>query len=66
VFAIWVAINWALHVPPVLSPLKGIRGKLHNERWVPVDHEVCTLVARLRFLATLPPHSEGRASVCPL
>jgi integrase len=42
--------DWALHVP---------LGKLHNERWVPVDHEVRTLVARLRFLATLPPGSEG-------
>ena len=51
--------DWALHVPLVLSPLKGIRGKLHNERWVPVDHEVRSLVARLRFLATLPPGSEG-------
>jgi site-specific recombinase XerD len=44
------AEDWALHVP---------LGKLHNERWVPVDHEVRTLVARLRFLATLPPGSEG-------
>jgi integrase len=42
--------DWALHVPV---------GKLHNERWVPVDGEVRTLVARLRFLATLPPRSEG-------
>jgi hypothetical protein len=33
-----------LHMPLVLSPLKGIRGKLHNELWVPVDHEVRTLV----------------------
>ncbi len=38
--------DWALHVPV---------GKLHNERWTPVDHEVRSLVARLRFLATLPP-----------
>lgn len=38
--------DWALHVPV---------GKLHNERWTPVDNEVRTLVARLRFLATLPP-----------
>jgi site-specific recombinase XerD len=38
--------DWTLHVPV---------GKLHNERWTPVDHEVRTLVARLRFLATLPP-----------
>ena len=38
--------DWALHVPV---------GKLHNERWTPVDGEVRALVARLRFLATLPP-----------
>jgi site-specific recombinase XerD len=42
--------DWALHVPV---------GKLHNERWIPVDGEVRTLVARLRFLATLPPGSSG-------
>jgi hypothetical protein len=30
-------------------------GKLHNERWTPVDSEVCALVVGLRFLATLPP-----------
>jgi len=38
--------DWVLHVPV---------GKLHNERWVPVDTEVRGIVARLRFLATLPP-----------
>jgi site-specific recombinase XerD len=38
--------DWALHVPV---------GKLHNERWTPVDAEVRSLIARLRFLATLPP-----------
>jgi len=38
--------DWALHVPV---------GKLHNERWTPVDEQVRSLVARLRFLATLPP-----------
>jgi site-specific recombinase XerD len=38
--------QWALHVPV---------GKLHNERWMPVDQQVCTLIARLRFLRTLPP-----------
>lgn len=36
--------DWVLHVPV---------GKLHNERWVPVDSETRSLVARLRFLATL-------------
>jgi len=38
--------QWALHIPV---------GKLHNERWTPVDEQVCALVARLRFLRTLPP-----------
>ena len=38
--------QWAIRVP---------LGKLHNERWVPVEAEVCQLVASLRFLATLPP-----------
>jgi site-specific recombinase XerD len=40
------AEQWALHVPV---------GKLHNERWTPVEQEARTLVARLRFLRTLPP-----------
>ncbi len=38
--------QWALHVPV---------GKLHNERWTPVDEEARMLIARLRFLRTLPP-----------
>ena len=38
--------QWALHVPV---------GKLHNERWTPVDERVRTLIARLRFLRMLPP-----------
>ena len=38
--------QWVLHIPV---------GKLHNERWTPVDERVCTLIARLRFLRTLPP-----------
>jgi site-specific recombinase XerD len=38
--------HWALHVP---------LGKLHNERWTPVDAEARAIVARLRFLATLGP-----------
>jgi integrase len=38
--------QWALHIPV---------GKLHNERWTPVDAEGRTLIARLRFLRTLPP-----------
>jgi integrase len=38
--------QWALHVPV---------GKLHTDRWTPVDKQVCTLIARLRFLGSLPP-----------
>ncbi len=38
--------DWALHVPV---------GKLHNERWTPVDAQARDVVARLRFLATLAP-----------
>jgi integrase len=58
--------DWALHVPV---------GKLHSERWTPVDAEVCEIVARLRFLATLPgsagapaefllPRPKGRNVLC--
>jgi site-specific recombinase XerD len=42
--------DWALHVP---------LGKLHNERWTPVDHEVRSVIARLHFLATLPPRLDS-------
>lgn len=42
--------DWALHVPV---------GKLHNERWTPVDAEVRSLIARIRFLGTLPPATES-------
>lgn len=38
--------QWALHVPV---------GKLHNERWTPVEEQARTLIARLQFLRTLPP-----------
>jgi site-specific recombinase XerD len=38
--------HWALHVPV---------GKLHNERWTPVDAQVREVIARLSFLRTLPP-----------
>jgi integrase len=37
--------QWVLHVP---------LGKLHSERWVPVDDEVRAIVSRLRFLSSLP------------
>jgi integrase len=56
--------DWALHVPV---------GKLHNERWTPVDKQVRSLVARLCFLATLPPAAapelllprpRGRSALC--
>jgi integrase len=40
------ADQWSLHVPV---------GKLHNERWTPVDEQVRTLIARLCYLRTLPP-----------
>jgi site-specific recombinase XerD len=38
--------QWVVHVPI---------GKLHNERWTPVDDQVRSVMARLRFLRTLPP-----------
>jgi site-specific recombinase XerD len=38
--------RWALHVP---------LGKLHNERWTPVDEAARAVLARLQFLRTLPP-----------
>lgn len=38
--------RWAVQVP---------LGKLHTERWVPVDQEARAVVARLSFLRTLPP-----------
>lgn len=56
--------QWALHVPV---------GKLHNERWVPVDDQVRTIIHRLQFLRTLPPAAEpefllprpkGRNALC--
>jgi integrase len=56
--------DWALHVPV---------GKLHSERWTPVDEQVRSIVTRLRFLATLPPAAtpefllprpKGREALC--
>lgn len=56
--------QWALHVPV---------GKLHTERWIPVDGQVRTLVTRLQFLRTLPPvapaefllpRPKGRSALC--
>ena len=56
--------HWALHVPV---------GKLHNDRLVPVDQQVRTIVGRLQFLRTLPPvapshfllpRPSGRQEIC--
>jgi integrase len=56
--------QWALHVPV---------GKLHNDRWVPVDEEVRSIVARLQYLRRLPPAAppefllprpKGRQELC--
>ncbi|MBA5872810.1 MAG: tyrosine-type recombinase/integrase [Nitrospira sp. CR2.1] len=41
--------QWVLHVPV---------GKLHNERWTPVDEQVRETIGRLQFLRTLPPVRE--------
>jgi site-specific recombinase XerD len=38
--------HWAIRVPA---------GKLHRERWVPVEASLRLILARLRFLRTLPP-----------
>jgi len=38
--------HWAIRVPI---------GKLHSERWVPVDQDARDTVARLKYLSTLPP-----------
>lgn len=38
--------HWAIRVPV---------GKLHAERWVPADQDLCEVVARISYLATLPP-----------
>lgn len=43
--------QWVLHVP---------LGKLHSERWVPVDDEVRLLVERLLFLRTVLPGCEAQ------
>jgi site-specific recombinase XerD len=48
--------QWALHVP---------LGKLHNERWVPVDDEACKIYQRILFLAA-PAHSDAHQPASPL
>jgi integrase len=59
--------DWSLHVP---------LGKLHNDRLVPADEQVRTIVARLQYLRTLPgtegpappgfllPRPKGREDLC--
>ncbi len=42
--------HWAVQVP---------LGKLHTERWVPVDQEARQVLAGLAFLRTLPPSAEN-------
>ena len=48
--------QWALHVP---------LGKLHSERWTPVDEQARAVVARLRFLRTLPPRTADPEFLLP-
>ena len=47
--------QWVVHVPV---------GKLHNERWTPVDEQVRALIARLRFYAHC--RRQLRRSFCSL
>ena len=46
--------QWAIKVP---------LGKLHNERWVPVDEDACRIFRRILFLRSLtaPTHAEASA-----
>jgi len=44
--------QWALHVP---------LGKLHSERWVPVDESLREIIRHLRFVRALPDVALGRA-----
>jgi len=48
--------HWAIRVPV---------GKLHSERWVPVDDDVRHTVARLQLLRALPPHSPEELFLLP-
>ena len=48
--------QWALHVPI---------GKLHTERWTPVDEEVRDIVVRLQFSAYLAAGCSAGVSVAP-
>ena len=45
--------HWLLHVPPV---------KVRKERWVPIDEETRSIVARLTYLRTLPPATPSGSS----
>lgn len=51
------ANQWALHVP---------LGKLHNERWVPMDDEVCKIFDRILSLAGPAPSNPVRPTSAPL
>jgi len=48
--------HWAIRVPV---------GKLHSERWVPVDHHLRALLSRLAFLRTLPPADARQPFLLP-
>jgi integrase len=44
--------RWLLHVP---------LGKLHNERWLPIDDDIRQIVARILALRNLAPKSDSSA-----
>ena len=48
---------WALHVP---------LGKLHNERWVPMDDDAHKTFDRILALAAPPPHDASNPASTPL
>lgn len=50
------ADRWAIRVP---------LGKLHSERWVPVDASLRDLLARLAFLRSLPPADPDQPFLLP-
>ena len=45
--------QWALHVP---------LGKLHNDRWIPVDHDIRKIIARIMHLRTAVLHAKHCSS----
>jgi site-specific recombinase XerD len=48
--------HWAIRVP---------LGKLHSERWTPVDQDLRQTLARLSFLRTLPPGNPAEHYLLP-